>query len=56
MDADNALIDAWTEPRKAAADRAKKLIRDIEAARDGWSFAKLSLAEGALRELTETAG
>ena len=55
MDADNILIDAWVEPRKAAADRARKLIGDIEAARDGWSFAKLSLAEGALRELTETA-
>jgi len=49
------LIDAWAKPRRAAVDRALNLIGEIEAARDGWSFAKLSLAEAALRELSETA-
>ncbi len=43
-------VDAWAEPRRASVDRARKLISDIESAADGWSFAKLTIANAALRE------
>ena len=46
-----AAVAAWSEPRKAAADRVSAMLAEIEAAADGWSFAKLTLAHAALRAL-----
>jgi len=43
-------IEAWVEPRRAAVERARRTISDIEQASDRWSFAKLTIANAALRE------
>ena len=47
-DVDAALV-AWSEARKPPLDRARRVIGDIEQAGGGWSFAKLTLANAALR-------
>jgi glutamate dehydrogenase len=51
-----ALVAAWTARRQDAVHHARAMIDEIEEARTGWSFAKLSLAEGAMRALAETGG
>ena len=43
-------VDVWAEPRRAAVDRARGLIADIENAAEGWTFAKLTIANAALKE------
>ena len=43
---ENALIKA-----RAAAEAARKAVEEIEAAGGAWSFAKLTIANAALREL-----
>ena len=42
-------IAGWSEPRKAAVDRARSVIDDIDQTADGWSFAKLTIANAALK-------
>ena len=42
-------VEAFAAPRREALDRARQAIEEIEAAGGGWSFAKLSLADAALR-------
>jgi glutamate dehydrogenase len=42
-------IAAWSTPRAAAVERASALIEQIEQTADGWSFAKLTIANAALR-------
>ena len=42
-------IAAWTLPRQTAVERGLAVIRDIEAAADGWSFPKLSIATAAVK-------
>jgi len=41
-------IAAWSAPRQTAVARARAVIDDIEAA-GGWSFAKLTIANAALK-------
>jgi glutamate dehydrogenase len=45
-----AAVEAWIEPRRAAVERAARTIQDIEEAAEGWSFAKLTIANAAMRE------
>jgi glutamate dehydrogenase len=42
-------VDAWIAPRRQAVERARKLIADIEDAAEGWTFAKLTIANAALK-------
>ena len=42
-------IAAWSEPRKAAVERARAVIDDIDQTAEGWSFAKLTIANAALK-------
>jgi glutamate dehydrogenase len=42
-------IAAWSAPRQTAVARARAVIDDIEAAGGGWSFAKLTIANAALK-------
>ena len=44
-------IAAWAEPHKAALDRANATVAEVEAAGE-WSFAKLTLANTALKRAT----
>ena len=42
-------IGAWVEPRKASVDRAAAVLAEIETAADGWSFAKLTISNAAVK-------
>ena len=46
-----AAIGSWTTLRRDLAESARKSVEEIEAAGGGWSFAKLTIANAALREL-----
>jgi glutamate dehydrogenase len=50
-----AAVMAWAPARQAQVDQAAALIADIEAAGDGWSFAKLTIVGAAMRQLAATA-
>ncbi|MBE7217603.1 MAG: NAD-glutamate dehydrogenase [Caulobacteraceae bacterium] len=45
-------VQRFAGPRREALDLARQAMADIEAAGGGWSFAKLSLADAALRRAT----
>lgn len=45
-----AAVQAWIEPRRTAVERANRTIADIEQTAEGWSFAKLTIANAAVRE------
>ncbi len=47
----HALLETWIEPRRAAVERAAGVISDIEGGGGGWTFAKLTIANAALRDL-----
>ncbi len=46
------LVGGWTAGRQAVADRAARAMAEIEATKEGWSFAKLTIVAASLRELT----
>jgi glutamate dehydrogenase len=48
-------VAAWTPARQVQADQAAALIADIEGLGEGWSFAKLTIVGGAMRQLAATA-
>ncbi len=48
-DTARAAITGWIEPRKPAVERARRVLDSIEQTADGWSFAKLTIANAALR-------
>ncbi|MDO1559109.1 NAD-glutamate dehydrogenase [Brevundimonas sp. 2R-24] len=50
-----AAARAWAEARPEAVDLAARTVTEIEQAGQGWSFAKLTIANAALRELAAAA-
>jgi glutamate dehydrogenase len=46
-----AAVEAWTEPRSERAAAARRTLAEIEAAAGPWTFAKLTIANAALRDL-----
>ena len=46
-----AAVQAWAAERKDAAKAAKLTLEDAQAAPGGWSFAKLTIVNAALRGL-----
>ncbi|MBC6983326.1 NAD-glutamate dehydrogenase [Caulobacter sp. 17J80-11] len=48
-------IQEWVRARSATVDHARKTIEEIEQAGAGWSFAKLTIANAAIRELASAA-
>ncbi len=48
-------VQAWVPARQALVDQAAALVADIEGLGEGWSFAKLTIAGGAMRQLAATA-
>ena len=55
-EAAQAAVTSWTTLRRATTDAARHTIEEIEAAAGGWTFAKLTIANAALRELAAEAG
>ncbi|HEY0437625.1 MAG TPA: NAD-glutamate dehydrogenase domain-containing protein, partial [Phenylobacterium sp.] len=55
VDAEHArkAVGSWSALRREKAERARSTIAEIEAAGGGWTFAKLTIANAALRELAE---
>ena len=47
---------SWAALRRDKAEVASRTIEEIEAASGSWTFAKLTIANAALRELAEAAG
>ena len=52
----NAAIAAWAALRREPSEAARKAVEEIEAAGGAWSFAKLTIANAALRELAMADG
>ena len=50
-----AAVMDWAPARQLQVDQAAALIADIESLGDGWSFAKLTIVNGAMRQLAATA-
>jgi glutamate dehydrogenase len=48
-------VMAWVPPRQGMVDQAASLFADIEGLGEGWSFAKLTIVGGAMRQLAATA-
>ena len=48
-------VASWAALRRDAAQAARKAVDEIEAAGGGWTFAKLTIANAALRELAASA-
>jgi glutamate dehydrogenase len=48
-------VQTYLGPRAQAYEQVKKTIEDIEQSGQGWSFAKLTIANAALRELAASA-
>jgi glutamate dehydrogenase len=49
-DAD-AVLENWIDPRRAVLERARRVVADIEASGGSWTFAKLTIANAALKEV-----
>jgi glutamate dehydrogenase len=49
-------IAAWTGPRRALVDRARRVMEEIEETAEGWSLAKLAIANAAVRAATARTG
>ena len=45
-------IEDWAAKRADAANLVRKTLDEVEAADGGWTFAKLTIVGGALRELS----
>ncbi len=48
-EAASAAVACWSEPRREQVDRARRTLEEIEQTAGGWSFAKLTIANAALR-------
>ena len=44
-------MTSWAALRRETVEAAKRAVEEIEAAGGGWTFAKLTIANAALREL-----
>ena len=49
------LVADWTQTHAGPAAAARATLQQVEAAGDGWTFAKLTIINAALRELTAAA-
>ena len=48
-------VDAWIGPRLATVEGVRASVDEIEASGSGWTFAKLTIANSAIREIASTA-
>ncbi|MDB5477443.1 MAG: NAD-specific glutamate dehydrogenase protein, partial [Phenylobacterium sp.] len=49
-------VSAWAQLRQDKAEAARRTVEEIDQAGGQWTFAKLTIANAALRELTEERG
>ncbi len=55
-EAAKATVTSWAQMQSGPGRAVKRTVDEIEAAGGGWSFAKLTIANAALRELANSAG
>ena len=48
-------VDAWIGPRLKIVEGVRASVDEIEASGAGWTFAKLTIANGAIREVAASA-
>jgi len=48
-------VDAWIGPRLATVEGVRASVDEIEASGAGWTFAKLTIANSAIREIATSA-
>ena len=51
-----AAVDAWIGPRLATVEGVRSSVDEIETSGAGWTFAKLTIANAAIREIAAVAG
>ena len=54
-DAAEAAVDAWIGSKQATVEGVRASVDEIEQSGSGWTFAKLTIANAALRELVAQA-
>ena len=50
-----AAVDAWIGPRQTVVEGVRAAVDEIEASGSGWTFAKLTIANGAIRGVASSA-
>ncbi|AQR63282.1 glutamate dehydrogenase [Brevundimonas sp. LM2] len=50
-----AAVDAWIGPRQAMVEGVRSAVDEIEASGTGWTFAKLTIANGQIRSVAGSA-
>ena len=49
-------VDDWIGARQANVEGVRASVDEIEASGSGWTFAKLTIANSAIREIAASAG
>jgi len=49
-------VDRWIGPRQATVEGVRASVDEIEASGQGWTFAKLTIANAVIREIASSAG
>ncbi len=49
-------VDAWIGPRQSVVEALRASVDEIEASGSGWTFAKLTIANGSIRSVAATVG
>jgi glutamate dehydrogenase len=49
-------VDDWIGPRQGVVEGVRASVDEIEASGSGWTFAKLTIANAAIREIASSAG
>jgi len=49
-------VEAWSTERKPLVSAVHQAMEDIESAGGSWTFAKLTIANAALREMVASVG
>jgi glutamate dehydrogenase len=55
VEAARGAVDAWIARSPGPAEAPRRLIAEIEDAGEGWSFAKLTIVNAAMRALAQAA-
>ena len=54
-EAAEAAVDAWIGARQGVVEGVRASVDEIEGSGSGWTFAKLTIANGMIRQVADTA-
>ena len=55
-DAAETAVDAWIGSKQAVVEGVRASVDEIEQSGSGWTFAKLTIANGSIRSVAATVG